>query len=110
MNAQKKEQLIQELISQGRMDSRNLYVFNNAKKLPLGVYGLCIVSIANDTLFISETDMSSKVGDLMFAVPISEMKDVKKSSFPLNPYLKFNWEGESFHLGGVTKEMLSLIG
>lgn len=109
MNAQKKEALIAELTAAGRLDERKLYVFNNAKSLPGGSFGLCIVSVSGNTLYISDTDLASNVGDLIAAVPVSEMSGLKASTFPFNPYVKFNWNGCPFHLGGVTKELLAAI-
>lgn len=109
MNAQKKEALIAELTAAGRLDDRKLYVFNNAKALPGGGFGLCIVSVAGNTLYISDTDLASNVGDLIATVPISEMSGLKASTFPFNPYVKFSWNGCAVHLGGVTKDLLAAI-
>lgn len=110
MNAQKKAELIAKLNAEGRIDSRNLYVFNNARMLPGGGFGLCLVSIAGTALYISDTDMASNVGRLIAAIPFAEMQSFKASTFPFNPYAKFQWKGEAVHLSGLSKEMLAAIG
>lgn len=110
MNAQKKAELITKLKAEGRIDNRELFVFNNARALPGGGFGLCLVSIANTTLYISDTDMASNVGALIAAIPFAEMKDFNASTFPFNPYAKFLWKTESVHLSGLSKEMLAVIG
>ncbi len=110
MNAQKKAILITRLKAEGRIDDRELFVFNNAKSLPGGSFGLCLVSIADTTLYISDTDMASNVGRLIAAIPFAEMQGFKASTFPLNPYAKFLWTGEPVHLSGLSKEMLAAIG
>lgn len=110
MNAQKKAALIAGLKAEGRMDDRELFVFNNAKSLPGGSFGLCLVSIAGTTLYISDTDMASNVGRLIAAIPFAEMQNFKASTFPLNPYAKFHWNGTPVHLSGISKEMLAAVG
>lgn len=109
MNAEKKKQLIDTLKLQGRIDDRGVFVFNNAKALPGGVYGMILVSIKEDTMYLSDTDMSGQVGELLAEVPMNQMKQVKYSNFPLNPYLKFVYQGETYALGGVGKEINALI-
>lgn len=109
MNDQKKAALCSTLSAAGRLDDRKLYVFNNAKALPGGGYGMCLVSVAGSTLYISDTDMSANVGALIAAIPLSEITDFKASTFPFNPYVKFNWQGVPVHLGGVSKEILAAI-
>lgn len=110
MNAQAKQKLIEKLKAEGRIDDRGLYVFNNAKALPGGGFGMCIVSIAGTTLYISDSDMTANVGYLIGAIPFTDMVDFKASTFPFNPYVKFRWHGEAVHLGGISKEMLAAIG
>ncbi|MBE6933202.1 MAG: hypothetical protein E7464_07485 [Ruminococcaceae bacterium] len=110
MNAQKKAELITKLKAEGRIDNRELFVFNNARALPGGGFGLCLVSIADATLYISDTDMASNVGRLIAAIPFADMVSFKASTFPFNPYAKFQWKGETVHLSGLSKEMLAAIG
>lgn len=109
MKAEKRAALVSDLIDAGRLDQRQLYVFNNAKSLPGGIYGLCIVSIAGDTLYISDTDLSSTMGELIGAYPFSQMTNFKASSFPFNPYVKFDCCGQKIHLGAISKQMLAAI-
>ncbi len=109
MKAEKKAALIADLTNAGRLDQRQLYVFNDAKSLPGGAFGLCIVSIAGDTLYISDTNLSSTMGELIGAYPFSQMENFKASTFPFNPYVKFGWCGQQIHLGGISKQMLAAI-
>lgn len=108
----KKEEIIEKLTVCGRLSNPKMYTYSNAKKLPGGGYGYCIVSMTNDTLFITDVEGAAmEMGELLFAIPIAEMSEIRHSPrITLSPYLKFMWKGEQVILGAVTAEMKAALG
>ncbi len=107
-----KEQTISKLTRLGRLSGPTMYTYSNAKQLPHGEYGYCVLSIAEKTFYISAVEGAAmEIGDLLYAIPISEMKDIKHSPrISLNPYLKFTWQGASVMVGAVTADMKKALG
>lgn len=107
-----KAEIIDLLISSGRMSAPTMYTYSNAKRLPGGGYGYCVVSMTKDTLYVSDVVGSAmEIGDVLCAIPVSEMKDIRHSPrITLNPYLRFTWRGEEVVLGAVTADMKKALG
>ena len=107
-----KSEIIDLLMSTGRMSAPTMYTFSNAKRLPDGGYGYCVVSMTADTLYISAVSGASmKIGAVLFQIPVSEMKNIKHSPrITLSPYLSFTWNGEKVVLGAVTADMKKALG
>lgn len=112
MSKQSKEEICNTLIRLGRMDERKMYTYMNAKQLPDGGYGYCIASMTADTLYLTDVEgMSMKMGELLWAIPISEMQQMKHTPrISLAPGFRFVWRGKQVALGALTPEMRKQIG
>lgn len=107
-----KEQIISKLMRLGRLSGPTMYTYSNAKQMPHGEYGYCVLSIADHTFYISAVEGAAmEIGDLLYAIPISEMKNIRHSPrITLNPYLKFTWQGADVVVGAVTADMKKALG
>lgn len=107
-----KAEIIDLLLSTGRMSSPTMYTYTNARHLPGGGYGYCVVSMTRDTLYISDVvGASMAVGEVLFEIPVSEMENIRHSPrLTLNPFLSFTWNGEKIVLGAVTADMKKALG
>lgn len=77
-------------------DERRATVFADAKCLPDGSHGLCVLSVKGNNLTVHDADFKSRVGDLILTIPPREVSDLKTSSFLFNSYLKFKYKDFSF--------------
>ena len=107
-----KQEIVNKLMLLGRLSDEKMYTYTNAKQLPGGRYGYCIVSMTKDTMYITDVEGASmKMGELLWTIPVAEMTDIKHSPrITLNHYLKFKWKGEQVILGAVTAEMKKVLG
>lgn len=106
-----KEELCRKLICLGRMDERHMYTYTNAKRLPDGGYGYCLVSMTQDTLYITDVvGMSMELGELLYAIPISQMENKKHTPrISLSPAFRFTWNGQQVILGAVSTQMKKIL-
>lgn len=107
-----KEAIIRRLTELGRLSKPTMYTYSNAIQLPNGAYGYCVLSIADNTFYISGVEgMAMEIGAVIYAIPIQEMTNLKHSPrITLNHYFKFSWKGDDFVLGAITPDMKKALG
>lgn len=92
----KQELFLAKVKSKNLSDDRNAVVVANAKKLPNGEYGLCLLSINGNILRISDTNFKQEIGSVLYEIPLNQISNVKASSFVFNRYLKFIYKNQQF--------------
>ena len=106
-----KAEILRVLTEKGVAAEKDLYTYTNAKQLPGGKFGLCIVSVKDKTLYITDVDTSWNIGKVLYSIPIDEMQNKKHSPrLTLSPYFKFTWQGKEFVLGAITAKMKQAVG
>lgn len=84
------------LLIKGLIDIRKQAAFFSARKLPNGEYGLTLLCLKDNILNIYDTDLKQNVGILMYSVDLTKVTNFKSSTFMLNSYLKFTYEGNDY--------------
>ncbi len=98
MNLKKIQQIQSKLYAEGKIDSRKIFSFANAKKLPQG-YGLIGIGVKDDNLVIFDADMGSNVGEKIYEIPMSEIEKLKAGAiFGIMTYMKFTYCGAKFNI------------
>lgn len=106
----KQEKYLNDLLIKGFVDARKLAGVANATKLPNGEVGFCLMCLNGDTLYIYDTNLKQEVGSLLYTVYLKEVTDLKTSTFMLNSYIKFNYDGFDYKLVDcVHKELYKAI-
>ena len=95
---EKQERYLNNLLLKGVVDIRRLAGVFNAKKLPNGEFGLCLVGLNGSTLKIYDTNMKQEVGELLYSIDLKNVTNLKMSSFVFSSYLKFTYEGFDYKL------------
>lgn len=105
-SSEKQNRYLDDLLIKGIVDTRKLVGVMNAKKLPYGEFGLCLVCLKDNILNIYDTDFKQDPGALLYSVELKKVTNLKWSSFIFNSYIKFTYEGFNFKLAdGVYKEL-----
>lgn len=107
----KLEETIALAKSQNMIDDRNALFFANAKKLPNGEFGLCLVCINGNTMGIYDTDFSQNIGEQIYKIELNGISNIKSSSFVFNRYLKFEYTGNKYYLAdfGDAKRLIDVV-
>lgn len=106
----KPEKYLNGLLLRGLVDARKLAGVANAKKLPNGEFGLCLMCLNDSTLNFYDTNFKQEVGHLLYSVDLKKVTNLKTSSFVFNSYLKFTYEGFNYKLVDCShKELYSAI-
>lgn len=104
------DQYLDGLLIRGLVDNRKLAGVANARKLPNGEFGFCLMCLNGSTLDLYDTNMKQEVGQLLYSVDLKKVTNLKTSAFIMNSYIKFNYEGFSFKLVDcVHKELYKAI-
>ena len=91
-----REEWSRKLLLTGYIDEREAYTMSNIKAAPNGEYGLSLLCIKDDILSIYDTDFSGNAKQILYSIPLKEIRDVKLSTFVLHPTLKFTYDGFRF--------------
>ncbi len=86
------------LLIRGLVDVRKLAGVANAKRLPNGDMGFCLMCLNNSTLNLYDTNFKQEVGELLYAIDLKKVTNLKTSSFMFNSYIKFTYEGYDYKL------------
>ena len=86
------DQVKAEMLEAGLVDARKIAVFANAKQLPNGEFGLCVLGIRDGVLTVSDADFSQQVGAELYEIPLDQIADIKSSSFVFNRYVQFTYQ------------------
>ena len=98
------------LLVRGLVDNRKLAGVANAKSLPNGDFGLCLMCLKDSTLNIYDTNFQQEVGQLLYSVNLKEITNLKTSNFLFNAYIKFTYQGFKYKLVNcVHKELYAAI-
>lgn len=108
---EKQELYFNRLLVNGIVDSRKIAVVANAKKMPNGEFGLCLLCLKDQFLNVYDTDFSQNVGAHLYKVNLKEVSDFKCSSFVFNRYLQFSYQGFKYRAGdfGNAKAFLEAV-
>lgn len=107
---EKQERFLNGLLLRGIVDVRKLAGVANAKKLPNGEFGLCLMCLKDSTLDLYDINFKQEVGELLYSVDLKKVTNLKTSSFIFNSYIKFTYEGFNYKLVDCAyKELYSAI-
>jgi len=110
MKSEKQERYLDNLLLRGMVDVRKLAGVANAKKLPNGEFGFCLMCLNGSTLNLYDTNFEQEVGELLYSIDLKKIANLKTSSFILNSYIKFTYEGFNYKLADCAyKELYSAI-
>ena len=90
---EKQERFLKNLMIRGMIDERKIAYAAGARNLPKGEYGLCLLCILRNTLSVYELDIHQTVGEKLYDIPLKQITRLKASSFLLNSYLIFHYNG-----------------
>ena len=106
----KQEQFLEQLLADGLVDERKLAGVANAKHLPNGEFGLCLMCLKGNTLDIYDTDFQQNVGPLLYSVKLEKVTKLKISTFFFNCYIQFIYDGYKYRLENcLHKELYAAI-
>ena len=91
----KQEVFLSGLFEKGLVDQRKIAVVANAKSLPRGEFGLCLLCLKGSLLGVYDTNFKQDIGPLLYEIDLKNISALKGSSFVFNRYLKFTYN--SFH-------------
>lgn len=107
---EKQERYLNDLLLRGMVDIRKLAGVANAKKLPNGEFGFCLICLNGSTMNLYDTNFKQEVGELLYSVDLKKVTNLKTSSFVFNSYIKFTYEGFNYKLVDCAyKELYSAI-
>lgn len=107
---EKQEKFLNDLLTRGLVDARKLAGVANAKKLPGGEVGFCLMCLKDSTLDIYDTNFSQEVGERLYSIDLKKVTDLKTSTFIFNCYIRFTYEGFAYRLDDcLHKELYSAI-
>ena len=92
------DQYLDGLLIRGLVDNRKLAGVANARILPNGEFGFCLMCLKGSTLDLYDTNLKQEVGDLLYSVDLRNVTDLKTSAFLFNSYIKFTYAGSRFKL------------
>ena len=104
----------------GLCDERGAAVVMTAKKLPDGSFGMVLLSVKGNTLYISDVDMKGNPGGIACEIPLKQVKDFKvcasfiKQVLLSTPVLQFVHQGFKYKFTnmmvvGHKKETLEIM-
>ena len=107
---EKQEQFLKGLLMRGLVDERKLAGVANAERLPDGSVGFCLMCLKGSTLDIYDTNFQQEVGQLLYSIDLKKVSNLKTSTFILNCYIQFTYEGFRYRLTNcLHKELYKAI-
>lgn len=104
------DEFLNGLLIRNLVDVRKLAGVANAKKLPNGEFGFCLMCLKDSTLNLYDTNFKQEVGELLYSIELKQVTNLKTSSFIFNSYIKFTYEGFNYKLVDcVHKELYNAI-
>ncbi|MBQ4055124.1 MAG: hypothetical protein IJD17_05360 [Clostridia bacterium] len=92
------DNFLNELLVAGLVDNRKLAAVANARNLPNGEFGFCLMCLKGSTLDLYNTNIKQEVGDLLYTIDLKKTTNLKTSAFMFNSYIKFTYEGFNYKL------------
>ena len=90
---EKQEHFLKGLMIRGMVDERKIAYAAGARNLPNGEFGLSLLCINRNLLSVYVLDIHQAVGKKLYEIPLNQISSLKASTFLLNSYLIFNYEG-----------------
>ena len=81
------ERYLDGLLLRGIVDTRRLAGVANAKKLPNGEFGFCLMCLNGSNLNIYDTNFKQEVGPLMYSVDLKKVTNLRTSAFVFNCFI-----------------------
>ena len=107
---EKQEKYLKGLLLRDLVDARKLAGVANAKRLPNGEFGFCLMCLKGSTLNLYDTNFQQEVGQLLYSIDLKKVTNLKTSTFFFNCYIKFTYEGFDYRLDDcLHKELYSAI-
>ena len=107
---EKQEKFLDGLLLRGIIDSRRLAGVANAKRLPNGEFGFCLMCLNGSTLNLYDTNFKQEVGELLYSIDLKKVTNLKTSSFVFNSFIKFTYEGFNYKLADcIYKEFYNAV-
>ena len=101
-----REEWTQKLLQDGYIDERGAFTMSNIKQAPNGEFGMALLCIKGDELSIYDTDFSGAAKGRLYTIRLPEVSEVKLSTFPFHPTLKFSYRNSRFSfMAGFAKKM-----
>ena len=108
--SEKWDKYLKGLLVKGLVDERMLAGVANARKLPHGEYGFCLMCLKGSTLNLYHTNVKQEVGELLYTLDLKKVENLKTSAFVLNSFIKFTYEGYDYKLVDcIFKELYDAI-
>jgi len=88
----------QTVVDAGVCDERGAAFCATAVRLPQGEFGMVLLGVNGNELFIYDIDMRSNIGEHLYTIPLKEITDLKINNGLLGEMIKgysfkFNYEG-----------------
>ena len=85
-----------KLVAEGYCDSRGAGFWATATKLPGGEYGIVLLCVNGNKLNLYDIDMKNNVGELLYAVDLTQITNLKIREGIFSQVLKFEYEGSEY--------------
>ena len=107
----KQEAFLSNLLDKGLVDVRKMAVVANAKALPSGEFGLCLLCLNHTTLSVYDTDFHQNIGEKLYAIDLQRLSNFKASSFVFNRYMKFTYNSFAYKFAdfGNAKQFIEAV-
>lgn len=107
----KQEIFLNTLFDQGIVDERKMAVVANAKALPSGGFGLCLLCLKGSILSVYDTDFQQNLGAKLCEIDLRGISGLKASAFVFNRYMKFDYASFTYKFAdfGNAKEFIAAI-
>ena len=86
----------EKLMADGYCDNRGAGFCATATKLPKGEYGMVALCVNGNKLSLFDVDMKSNLGDLLYAVDLKQIENLKIRAGIFSQVLKFDYNGSTY--------------
>ena len=86
----------EKLITEGYCDNRGAGFCATATKLPNGEYGMVALCVNGSKLNLFDVDMRSNLGNLLYAVDLKQIENLKIRAGIFSQVLKFEYNGYTY--------------
>ena len=91
----------EKLIADGYCDDRGAGFCATATQLPKGEYGMVALCVKGNTLSLYDVDMGSNLGQLLYAVELKQIENLKIRCNLFSQVLKFTYQGCTYAFTNV---------
>ncbi len=90
-----------KLIADGYCDNRGAGFCATATKLPRGEYGIVALCVNGSELNLFDVDMRNNLGDLLYAVDLKQIENLKIRTGIFSQVLKFEYNGSIYSFTNI---------